>query len=81
MEYYMVLTDQNGKYLQCESFVSKTYTVSIDTKDGSRGHSNFEENRLDKNRIDVVDEYSIIDGYPVEKELKSFVKIIYNPKK
>lgn len=80
MEYYMVLTDQSGKYLQCESFVSKTYTVSIDTKYGSRGHSNYEENRLDKNRIDVVDEYSILDGYPVSKALKSFTKVIYKAK-
>lgn len=79
-DYYVVLTDSNGKYIQCESYTSLVSTVSIDTKDGSRGHSNYEEKRLGKNRINVVDEYSILDGYPVSRELKSFTKIIYNQK-
>lgn len=79
-DYYTLVSDDNSKYLQCEFYISNELKVSIDTIQGSRGHTNYEEKRLGKTRIDVVDEYSIMDGYPVSKTLKKFTKVYYNSK-
>lgn len=80
-DYYMVVTGNNKKYLYCESYISRSYVESNNTKNGVRGHDYYEENKHDKSRIEVVDEYSLTDGYPVSKALKSFTKVYYNMKK
>lgn len=80
-DYYTVVKNLNKKYLYCESYTSKNYKVVNNTKDGVRGHDYYEENKHNKSKIEVVDEYSISDGYPVSQALKSFTKVYYNVKK
>lgn len=80
-DYYMVVDSEQGKYLQCESYVSKNCVTTTYSNSGSKEHSYYEEKKLGKTIVNVRDEYSIVDGYPVSKVLKSFTKLYYNTKK